>query len=273
MKKIGKSLLFFLALVMFQAQGYASYLLDVNIPSSVLQLIEVKGNHKHVLKTYAVVLGARAFQTPVGSYQAIELTYNPGWIPPNTAWAKGKDAVAPTQNGPLGPAALRVNGDLLIHGSPAFNAANPFASHGCVRMDNKEVRELMSFLQDHVANTWGKADLAHYDRYRYRQHIVNFKEPIAVNINYNRVLYHDGQIVIHEDPYKKDLVAIDVALLEVLKQEGLWGPKVDLKKMMQYVVKADSGLVKFDVNEIYFEMYQSSKPITTALLGSKNFKS
>ncbi len=272
MKQIRPFLMFFLLAGLLSSHVFAAYLLEINIPSSVLQVIEVKGESHHVLKTYAVVLGAKAFQTPVGNYQAYELTYNPGWITPNAAWAKDMQPVAPTQNGPLGPAALRFGEDLLIHGSPAFNANNPFASHGCVRMDNKEVRELMSFLQNHVANNRGKADLSLVDQYNASQHRVYFKEPIAVNINYNRVIYQNGQIVIHEDPYNKDLMATDVALLGVLKHEGLW-PKVDLKKMMQYVVKADSGFVKFDVNEIFLEQYHKTSSLKVADLKSKNSKS
>lgn len=98
-----------------------------------------------VLASFPVAVGKKGWETPKGNFKVIQMIKNPTWqnpwngkvMPagPNTAlgerwigfWTNGKDTIG-------------------FHGTPTVNSIGKAASHGCVRMYNKDVKALFEIV-------------------------------------------------------------------------------------------------------------------------------
>lgn len=99
-------------------EGYA---IDIDLERKILTLKQFT----ETLNTYPVAVGKPATPTPVGEWQIIQKTRNPG--------------------GPFGTRWMRINvpwGGYGIHGTDAPESIGTAASHGCIRMFNEDVNEL-----------------------------------------------------------------------------------------------------------------------------------
>jgi murein L,D-transpeptidase YcbB/YkuD len=97
-----------------------------------------------VVKTYPIAVGAQRHPTPTGSYMMRKMTWNPGWIPPDSRWARGK---RPTDPGdPANPMrTVKIffrEPAYYIHGTNAVGSLGEAASHGCIRMDPEDAAEV-----------------------------------------------------------------------------------------------------------------------------------
>jgi lipoprotein-anchoring transpeptidase ErfK/SrfK len=108
----------------------------ISIPDRKLILLEAD----RVLKIYDTAVGAPRTPSPSGSFKIVQALPDPTW------YAKGK-IVPPGKSNPLGPRwlGLSVKG-YGIHGTnnPASIGRN--ASHGCIRMRNRDVEELFAMV-------------------------------------------------------------------------------------------------------------------------------
>lgn len=97
-----------------------------------------------VKRTFAVAVGTKKDPTPRGTYTIRKVIWNPGWVPPDADWARGKTAKKPGQKGnPMRVAKIYFREpDYYIHGTPHVSSLGTAASHGCLRMDPDEVAEL-----------------------------------------------------------------------------------------------------------------------------------
>lgn len=100
---------------------------------------------KEVLAIFPVAVGKKGWETPKGNFKVIQMTKNPTWqnpwngkvMPagPNSAlgerwigfWTNGKDTIG-------------------FHGTPTVSSIGKAASHGCVRMYNKDVKALFEIV-------------------------------------------------------------------------------------------------------------------------------
>lgn len=97
-----------------------------------------------VTRSYAVAVGTRKDPTPRGTFSIRKIVWNPGWVPPDEPWARGKTAKKPGQKGnPMRVAKIFFREpDYYIHGTPHTSSLGTAASHGCLRMSPNEVAEL-----------------------------------------------------------------------------------------------------------------------------------
>jgi lipoprotein-anchoring transpeptidase ErfK/SrfK len=106
----------------------------VSIPDRKLALIE---NGK-IVKIYATAVGAAASPTPSGTYKIAQRVANPTWYGPDKV-------VAPGKNNPVGTRWLGLSRKGYgIHGTNDPRSIGKRASHGCVRMRNRDVEELFA---------------------------------------------------------------------------------------------------------------------------------
>jgi lipoprotein-anchoring transpeptidase ErfK/SrfK len=106
----------------------------VSIPDRKLALIE----DGRVVKIYSTAVGAPSSPTPNGTYTIVQRVPNPTWYGP------GK-VVGPGKGNPVGTRWMGLSRKGYgIHGtnSPASIGRN--ASHGCVRMRNRDVEDLFA---------------------------------------------------------------------------------------------------------------------------------
>ncbi|MGV8145906.1 MAG: L,D-transpeptidase family protein [Alkaliphilus sp.] len=97
------------------------YTIEIDLDTKTLKL----RRFNEILKTYSVAIGKPSTPTPVGDWQIIQKTKNPG--------------------GPFGSKWMRLNvpwGGYGIHGTNEPLSIGTAASHGCIRMHNEDVDEL-----------------------------------------------------------------------------------------------------------------------------------
>jgi lipoprotein-anchoring transpeptidase ErfK/SrfK len=105
----------------------------VSIPDRKLALLE----GERVLKVYDVAVGKPATPSPHGEFKIVSRAIDPVW--------KG---VPPGPNNPVGTRwlGLSVKG-YGIHGTNAPGSIGKAASHGCIRMHNRDVEELFELVR------------------------------------------------------------------------------------------------------------------------------
>lgn len=96
------------------------------------------------IKSYAIAVGRTGWETPVGSYKVKQMIRNPSWIHPlNGETIQGGDPENPLGRFWIG---FWTDGKNWIgfHGTPNPESVGTAASHGCIRMYNRDVEELFS---------------------------------------------------------------------------------------------------------------------------------
>ena len=95
------------------------------------------------VKTYAIAVGKPGWETPKGTYQVKQMFRNPTWIHP---LKKGITIPGGDPENPLGRFWIGFWTDgknwIGFHGTPNPGSVGTAASHGCIRMYNKDIEEL-----------------------------------------------------------------------------------------------------------------------------------
>ncbi len=111
--------------------------------------------NKHVICTYPVSVGQANWPTPTGKFTIIDKRKNPTWYVPKSIReaekALGRDLparVPPGKDNPLGSRALRLSKrNYLIHGTNRSAAIGEASSAGCLRLYEKDIRQLYTFVK------------------------------------------------------------------------------------------------------------------------------
>lgn len=96
-----------------------------------------------VLKSYPIAVGKPGWETPVGTYSVRQMFRNPTWVHP---LKQGIEIPGGDPENPLGKFWIGFWTDgknwIGFHGTPNPGSVGQAASHGCVRMFNKDIEEL-----------------------------------------------------------------------------------------------------------------------------------
>jgi lipoprotein-anchoring transpeptidase ErfK/SrfK len=116
-----------------------------------------------VVRTYPVSVGKDSHPTPRGSYSIQRMIWNPSWVPPNSAWARGRTAARPGEPGnPMGRVKIFFREpDYYLHGTGAVSSLGGAASHGCIRLRDVDAIELARLLME---NAGARQDQAWYEQ-------------------------------------------------------------------------------------------------------------
>jgi lipoprotein-anchoring transpeptidase ErfK/SrfK len=88
-----------------------------------------------LVRTFGVATGQSVYPTPTGTFSIVDMQLNPWWLPPDSAWAKGKEPIPPGPGNPLGTRWMGLSAPGVgIHGTPDDASIGYSASHGCIRM-------------------------------------------------------------------------------------------------------------------------------------------
>ena len=96
-------------------------------------------------ETYKVAVGQVGLETPSGLYRVQNKAIEPDWQVPDRDWAgklRGKLIPGGTPENPLKARWLGIYDGAGIHGTDAKASLGTRASHGCIRMDIPDVKEL-----------------------------------------------------------------------------------------------------------------------------------
>jgi lipoprotein-anchoring transpeptidase ErfK/SrfK len=121
------------------AANLARRVVLVSIPDRKLAVLD--GNNHEVLATFPVAVGAAVSPSPTGEFQIVSRVANP------TYYHAGKVIPAGKEN-PLGPRWLGLSQKGYgIHGTNAPGSVGHAASHGCIRLRNRDIERLFTMLR------------------------------------------------------------------------------------------------------------------------------
>lgn len=109
----------------------------VSIPDRKLAIIE-NGN---IIATFPVAVGAAASPSPTGEFQIVNRVANPSYYRPGTVIPSGK-------GNPVGTRWVGLSRKGYgIHGTNAPRSVGHAASHGCIRLRNRDIEKLFTMVQ------------------------------------------------------------------------------------------------------------------------------
>jgi lipoprotein-anchoring transpeptidase ErfK/SrfK len=159
----------------------APLLLKANLTARML--IAKRGDS--TLRTYAVAIGQERYPTPVGTFTIKKIVWNPSWRPPpGSDWAKGKTAKGPGDPGnPMKVVKIFFQEpDYYIHGTDAVESLGDAASHGCLRMDPREVADLAKMIMEHGGQPREENWFWRIIHSRREEKVIYLDSPIALTI-------------------------------------------------------------------------------------------
>lgn len=176
--------------------------LELNIPTS--RLVVYEGDA--VIRTYPVSVGMPGHDTPHGQFAISHAEWNPWWRPPEREWARGEKVTPPGPNNPMGRVKLFFQPLYFIHGTPDQQNIGRPASHGCIRMLNRDVIALSRLLHERAAPQVGPAEIDRILSRSKETRRVNFQESIPFLITYNPIVIEDDVLRVYPDVYRRNAV-------------------------------------------------------------------
>lgn len=103
------------------------------------------------IRRYDVSVGTKKYPTPHGTFRISHIVWNPAWVPPKEKWAKGKKPARPgDDDNPMKVVKIFFKEpDFYIHGTGDEEQLGDAASHGCIRMSQRDAFRLGRYLMDH----------------------------------------------------------------------------------------------------------------------------
>lgn len=101
------------------------------------------------VRRYGVSVGSKKHPTPRGTFRTGRMVWNPGWVPPNSEWARGEKPRAPgdPKNPMRGVKIYFREPAYYIHGTNAPGSIGEAASHGCIRMRESDAISLGRWIE------------------------------------------------------------------------------------------------------------------------------
>jgi L,D-transpeptidase ErfK/SrfK len=128
-------------LYLYNPEEVMNMKLVLKLGSKQVQVYE----QEKLVASFPVAVGKKGWETPVGEFEIIQMIENPSWQNPWT----GK-VTPPSPNGPLGERWIGFWTDgknfIGFHGTPGEHLIGQAVSHGCVRMKNKDIKELFKLV-------------------------------------------------------------------------------------------------------------------------------
>ena len=119
------------------SSGRSSRVVLVSIPDRKLAVIE-GGN---IIATFSVAVGAAVSPSPTGEFQIVSRVSHPTYYRPGTVIPSGKDNPVGTRWVGLSQKGYG------IHGTNAPRSVGRAASHGCIRLRNRDMERLFTMLR------------------------------------------------------------------------------------------------------------------------------
>lgn len=211
----------------------------LNIPAYRLDVLD----DSTLVRSYRVAVGMRRYQTPVGSFAFREITWNPWWTPPNSAWARHDTVTPPGPVNPLGKVKVRFGSLEFLHGTPAPSSIGRAASHGCVRLRNGDATaiaiEILARDSSALPVTTMDSILAAWDPSR----TVKVKAPVRFEIVYELAELRDTVLWLYPDIYRRGREGYTVEAMRVLAAAAMDTLRVDRHALERAAMRARTRTV------------------------------
>lgn len=220
--------------------------LVINVPAGVVSLYE----DTLVVATYKMSPGTLRHRTPRGQYYINEVIFNPPWYPPDREWAAEKEYAPPGSSNPMGRVKMPLGGLLYVHGTTERTKLGRPASHGCIRLGNKEVVELAEYLvRQNIDFDSTRLNLAKRDTRRTR--VFKLDQPIEVQVIYEMAHIHQDSLWVYPDVYGLGLGRMKSAV-KALEGYGFRIEQTDTTVVRQALIKSKGRTTGMSLLDILF---------------------
>lgn len=191
--------------------------IEVNIPATEMTLYE-GGNP---LFRRRIAIGSGVYPTPEQESAIKRIEWNPWWYPPPDApWAKGAKPEPPGPGNPLGLVKMPLSDAIMFHGTNKDWSVGHPASHGCMRMHNRDVTAIAWYLQERFSEKRDPALLDLYRKNRGTTYPVVLTMPVPVRLSYRPVVARDDVVAFYPDHYRRVAGKQKAAVITALVRSG-----------------------------------------------------
>lgn len=232
--------------------------ITINIPGRSLTLFQ---NGNQVYK-FPIAVGQPVFKTPTGGGKSIsQVIWNPSWMPPpNSTWGKDYEATPPgSPNNPLGPVKMQLSKYIFLHGTSNEQTIGTAASHGCIRMFNKDAMTLAWWLQSNFSRQTDPSLLNEYQAQKDKSVYVSLNRSIPVDITYQLFDIVNGKLQVHPDLYSQSQDKKE-AVISWLKQMGYDITKVDYKLLDRLIAMSAKQTSQVTLKQLLSAKKPKAKP-------------
>lgn len=222
-----------LASVPAGAQEAGRLAIDLNIPA--LRVTVREGGT--VIRSYPVAVGQVGHETPLGTYTISHAEWNPWWRPPAREWARDAKPTPPGPDNPMGRVKLFFAPLYYLHGTPDEESLGTPASHGCVRMLNRDVVALATLVHDRANPTLPAAQIRQVLARPSQTRVSRFRDSVTFVVRYETVVVQDGTLVIYPDIYKHRTTHAE-AVYQALLKEGIDLGTVERARVREVLARA-----------------------------------
>ncbi|HYH82933.1 MAG TPA: L,D-transpeptidase [Longimicrobium sp.] len=237
--------------------------LVVNIPAGRLDVMQ--GGER--VRSYPVSVGTARHATPTADAAIRRVVFNPTWTPPpDAAWARGERFTGPGWGNPMGRVKMHLFADYYVHGTPAGNErrlGRP-ASHGCIRMANRDVIELAQLVlqADGGANV-SSATVQNLVRNPAATREVALAGRVRVRVVYRLTEVAGDSVTLHPDVYARAGAAYGQRVRQELAAAGADGAPVLAR--LAGITRAPATALRIPRGEPAFP--ERDAPVVTVMVG------
>lgn len=220
--------------------------LVLNVPAYRLDVFE----RDSFVRSFDVAVGMRKYPTPRGSFAIRTIEWNPWWVPPASPWAAKEKTTPPGPDNPMGRVKLYMLPLYFLHGTPFENSIGSAASHGCVRLRNRDAIDLALLVHRFGTPSVRDAtiDSVEQDLVNTRRFTVELPVPIAVR--YDRVELRGDRLVVYPDIYRVGPRLTVGDLLAALGTAGVDTNEVDDSRLRLLLRRAQQGRASITIDSL-----------------------
>lgn len=203
--------------------------IEVNIPATEMTVYE----NNEVVFVKPVAIGQRIYPTPEMDSFVKNIEWNPSWSPPPSPWARGASWTAPGPKNPVGRVKMAISNAILFHGTNKESSVGTPASHGCMRMFNKDAMEVAWFLQSRLSDKNDPKFKEVYDKNTRTTYVVKLNEEVPVTLLYKPVVFRSGVLKLYPDYYGRLAGHKIDAIMGELINNGVKTEELDQEKLKE----------------------------------------
>jgi murein L,D-transpeptidase YcbB/YkuD len=202
------------------------------------------------VRSFDVAVGMRKYPTPRGSFALRTIEWNPWWIPPKSEWAMTEKTTPPGRDNPMGRVKLYMQQLYFLHGTPLEGSIGSAASHGCVRLRNRDAIELARLVHRYGTPSVSEAtvDSARHDLVNTRRYTVEL--PVPITVRYDRVELRGRRLVVYPDIYRIGPTLTAGDLLATLESAGVDVNDIDDGRLMLLLRRAQQGRASIPIDSL-----------------------
>ncbi|MER3428042.1 MAG: hypothetical protein C4334_08055 [Pyrinomonas sp.] len=185
--------------------------LTVNVPAFRLTLWQ---SGKEVA-TYPIGVGLKEYPIAIGERQAIEIVWNPSWIPPDSDWVRQRENIRPGEiirasdpRNPLGKMKIPLGNGYLIHEARGPSDLGNLVSHGCIRMLRRDLYDLAEKIIAARALDVSPQQIERAKKSN-RTLVIRLDAPLTVDINYDTQVVEEGVLYLYPDVYELGTLTVE----------------------------------------------------------------